>query len=371
MKERKMRPERKISWFVTGLTALLLMIAALLGVSVYRELTEQGIIPQTEEELAVTKTEYLASQFWKTRKYRQQVVINEEKGYIAVESGDTYLEEGGWKITDRNGNLLCDLRPYGIDSVYSSSDKSYVIAATADTITYFLIDRETLEVFDTGCSHVALHPVGGYYLVYDEDDPQKNMREVRTPDGKILLRTKDPLWLATEEGYVIEEPEGGEGKSCLIRLDTGETVYTALKDCRILDRVQGYTVLLDSGEMRPGISCMYSVLLDENFQPALDGRRFGYVEFTERYIYGPVYPDEEAVCPDDRFTDRAPHYSAIFALDGELIYRGKMGDDFNGVYGDLAVIFRTTTAHGGKQKYRHVYIDLKERRASDEAGRMY
>lgn len=368
MKERKMRAEWKISWFVTGLTTFLLTTALLLSLSVYRELTEQGIRPQPEEELAATRTEYLADHFWKTRKFRQQVVINEEKGYIAVESGDTYLEERGWEITDRNGNLLCDLRPYSIDMVYSGSDKSYVIAATADTITYFLIDRETLEVFDTGCSHVTLHPVGGYYLVYDEDDPQKNMREVRTPEGKILLRTKDPLWLATEEGYVIEEPEGGEGESRLIRLDTGETVYTAPKGCRILDRAQGYTVLLDSGEMRPGIFCMYSVLLDENFQPALDGRRFGYVEFTERYIYGSVYPDEEAVCPDDRVTDRAPHYSAIFALDGELIYRGKMGDDFNGVYGDLAVIFRTAPAHGGKQKYRHVYIDLKERRTSDEAG---
>ncbi|MGN1412965.1 MAG: hypothetical protein ACI4WY_01845 [Anaerovoracaceae bacterium] len=361
----KQKNEKRYSCFLLVTVLLLLASSACLTLWARQELLQDGIIPQTKAETAAFRTEMLAANVWETRHYNSVVVVNAENGYFAVRGRKNQITDSeNWKIVDRDGHLIKDLEPYSVRSVVPCTCENYAFAFAGKRNSRVLIDRKTLMLSDTGCDEIALHSSGQYYLVYDMDDPVIDQKEVRTPDGDVLLRTDGVLKLTSETGFAIENPDSKAGDSRLIHLDTGVTVYTAPEGCSIWDRNMGYIVLqssMDDAESGGTVGVRY--LLDEVFQIALNGQLFSDVYFSDRFIYGSAYPDARLDSRKPQFTlDGCRNEIAlVYTLAGEPVFRGARNDSFHGIYENLAVIQRTVTDGEGKRKRQYLYVDLNER----------
>jgi len=370
----------RISKYITIVLVLTLAAAGWLGWSIKSYTSENAVLAATEGEMKKEWIRYQMATFWGTRNYGFGCIINADKDYYGVRN----TPEESYKIVDKKGNLLKDLEEYGIDMIYSEdivNGETGRYLAAIDRVTedyrFYFIDRETLDVYETGCSWLSFHESGEYYLASQMVGYNINTLTAKHCTGTVLYESEYPMALTSDRGYVIEqlyynddwlaertgmtleelgdadlfdelEPEYMEGNSRLVELETGKIIYTAKAGETIKNYAGGLLEMMGKADVidaetggQKKTECWY--LLDENFKPALNGQLFSSVDVMDGYIIGLGYRDAYLHGQENYFRkdDRMNWCAMIFDRDGTLLYEGKPDSRISAledVRGDFAAV---------------------------------
>lgn len=358
----------KFSKYIAAALVLTVATAVWAGMDIKYQYENYDLMPKTGDDLNERILRYKLGNVWGTRKYDHVQVINQEKGWYAVWNY-------GWdgyepcSIVNADGELVKSLEEYGISYVWpepvydimltGSQDTAYLRAEDRETGLEYFIDRNTLEVFETGQSGVFFHVSGEYYLTNEGGDYG---RSVLTPQGELVYQASVPLAPTEMKGYIIEKHSRENGADRLIEMASGHILYTAEPGEEIEDYRSGFIVIKTEckGTMdHKSVTCRY--LLDENLQPALDGRLFYIVYFSDDFIFGVAYIDgylgsEENQFINGEFYNRT---AVAYSLDGQLLFEGKLGDSV-AEYENGTLQIDAYIAGARPPKDRHQYINLKK-----------
>ncbi len=127
-----------------------------------------------------------------------------------------------------------------------------------------------------------LHKSGKYTLIGDGEEYQ-----IVDEKYNLLYRSENEPTMMDKEGYIKTSIDG---KSALVDIYKGETVWRAKGEERILNYWDGFWVVEDSVKEDDGIfSSVIYYLLDDNFEIGADGALFNYIDGNDEYITGQHY----------------------------------------------------------------------------------
>ena len=359
----------KFSKYIAAALVLTIGAAVWAGYETAKAYERSPILPVSEEEQAEDFQKHQAQYIWKTSQYNRVAFVNLEKDYYAVQRVVHMEGYPSWTgIMNRDGILIKDLSEYGIEyvhdenSLYGYYSQDYVVALDRESDLSYVINRDTLEVYPTGVNFITMHPVTGYYI------PEQNNKdigyEVRSPEGEILLESKDPIQMTSEPGYVIRTISD-QNVTQLMDMETGEVLYESQGKEVIEDYDHGFLRINGTApgkdrEGNPGtISCCY--MLGSDFKPALGGRLFkDRMSVTSKYIYGEAifggYLDGE----DNRETMDGQWNTTVVVYnhDGQLLFEGQQGDFLlEPMQGDTLAVCRRSAPD---RDWKYVYVKLAE-----------
>lgn len=170
-----------------------------------------------------------------------------------------------------------------------------------------------------GFDNMYRHKSGEYFLAYRNVTETDIVFVVETFDGTVLYESTEAISLMGRTGYGVQylDPAEGEGRCRLLNLYTGQVKYVSPSHESIVEGLENFWVCYEyiGQENQDNIFCF----LDNNFQMAMDGRRFAAVYTTEDYIFGHVYinPAAGAACEN--------WFPVVYSKYGELLYEGEPG----------------------------------------------
>ena len=361
----------KFSKYIT--VALLLTIAAgsTAAFRTVKGMERSPIFPVSSEEQAVQFQKHQAEYIWPTSQYDRVDFINLEKDYYAVQR-IIHMEgyPSYYRIVDRNDKTIKDLTEYEIefvwdgDSITGNYSRDYVTACNGTQRKWYIIDRDTLEVFPAGTNFINMHPETGYYMPEPTQGQTFPGYQVMSPEGEILLESKDPIQMTSDPGYVIRTISN-QDVTQLVDMETGEVLYESRGTEAIEDYDHGFLRINGTApgkdrEGNPGtISCCY--MLGSDFKPALGGRLFkDRMTVTSEYIYGRAiiggYLDGE----DNREPADGQWNTTVVVYnhDGQLLFEGQQGDLLlEPMQGDTLAVCRRSAPDSD---WKYVYVKLTE-----------
>lgn len=362
----------KVFRFSKFITAALVLTMAAGGWAAYQtaeELNRSPILPLSEEKETERFQKHQAKYIWPTSEYTRLAFINLEKDYYAVQRV-VHMEgyPSYYRIVNRDDRTIKDLTEYEIgfvwdeDSIPGLYSRDYITACDEEQDDWYIIDRDTLEIYPAGKNYITMHPETGYYIpgVNGEDTGH----QVRSPKGEVLLESEDPIRMTSDTGYVIRLPED-QKLTQLVDMESGEVVYESRGTEVIEDYDHRFTLMNGTA---PGwnradeygtIGCFY--VLGPDFQPALDGRLFkSRVNVTDRYIYGEAIIGGYLDGKDNRDVANGEWNSTVVVYnhDGQLLFEGEQGDFLmDPMQGNTLAIRRTNQQN---QDTGYVYVTLTE-----------
>ena len=356
----------KVWKFSKYITAAVLLTIAVGGWTAYKTVDNLGnstFFPRNEEERAELLQKRQAQYIWPTSDYYRLSFVNLEKDYYAVQQRTSvYGEPSYYRIVDRNGQTIKDLAEYEISFVwdeytlYGHYSRDYVTACDEEQEYWYVIDRDTLEVYPAGKNYITMHPETGYYI--PESDANYIGYQVCSPEGEILWESEDPIRMASQPGYLIRMPEG-QDVTQIVEMETGAVIYESFGTEVIEDYDHGFIWIsgMAPGWNRDGepaaLSCHY--LLGPDFKPALDGRIFSSREIyiTDEYICGVAFIGGYLDGANNHEVADGQWNHTVVAYDheGKLLFEGKQGDSLlNPPYGDTLAVYQQN------RKYMHVKL---------------
>ena len=361
----------KFSKYIAAALVLTIGAAVWAGYETAKAYERSPILPVSEEEQAEDFQKHQAQYIWKTSQYNRVAFVNLEKDYYAVQRV-VHMEgyPSYYRIVDRNDNLIKDLAEYeiefvwGDDSISGLYSRDYVTACDGEQEQWYVIDRDTLEVYPAGTNFITMHPETGCYMPEHTQGQVFPGYQVRSPEGEILLGSDVPIRMASDPGYVIRMPEDQE-LTQIVDMESGEVLYESWGTEVIEDYDHGFIVIHGTApgfdrEGKPGtLSCFY--VLGPDFKPALDGRLFtSRVSITDQYVYGQAMIDGYLTGDNNREVANGQwnHTAAVYNHEGELLFDGKQGDAIIDPIrgGTLAVCRRNKP----DQDWKYVYVKLAE-----------
>ncbi len=334
-------------------------------------MSRSAIFPMGEAEQAERFQKHQAEYIWPTSQYDRIAFVNLEKDYYAVQR-IVHMENYSsyYRIVDRNDQTIKDLSEYEIefvwdeDSISGKYSRDYVTACDGTQRQWYVIDRDTLEVYPAGTNFITMHPETGCYMPIHTQGQVFPGYQVRSPEGEILLESDVPIRMASDPGYVIRMPEDQE-LTQIVDMKSGEVIYESRGTEVIEDYDHGFIVIHGTapGFDREGnpamLSCVY--LMGPDFKPALDGRLFfSKVNITDQYIYGEAIIDGYLEGEQNRnVADGEWNITVVvYSHEGKLLFEGKKGDAIIDPIrgGTLAVCRRNEP----DQDWKYVYVKLTE-----------
>ncbi len=360
----------KFSKYITAALVLTVAAGAWAAYRVADSAAQSPILPVSEAERAEAFQKHQAKYIWPTSDYSRLAFINLEKDYYAVQRIIHMEGYPSWyRIVDRNDRTIKDLAEYeigfvwGNDSISGLYSRDYVTACDDEQDEWYVIDRDTLEVYPAGNNYITMHSETGYYIPSDEGSGTGY--EIRSPEGEVLFRSEDPIRMTSEPGYVIRMPEG-QKVTQLVDMETGDVLYESRGTEVIEDYERGFTRINGTApgidrEGNPGsLSCCY--FLGPDFKPALDGRLFSSREIyvTDRYIYGPAFIGGYLEGDNNREAANGQwnHTVVVYNHDGQLLFEGEQGDFLlDPIQGDTLAVRRRNLQ---TREAKYVYVRLTE-----------
>ena len=361
----------KFSKYIAAALVLTVGAAVWAGYETAKVYERSPILPVSAEEEAERFQKHQAEYIWSTSKYDRIAFINLEKDYYAVQR-IVHMEgyPSYYCIVDRDGTLIKDLAEYEIgfvwdeDSISGLYSRDYVTACDGEQEQWYVIDRDTLEVYPAGTNFITMHPETGCYMPEHTQGQVFPGYQVRSPEGEILLEIDVPIRMASEPGYVIRMPEDQE-LTQIVDMESGEVLYESRGTEVIEDYDHGFTEINGTAaginqEGNPGIlSCCY--VLGPDFKPALDGRLFSSrVTITNQYIYGEAIVDGYLEKEDNlEVVDGEWNRTVVvYSHDGKLLFEGERGDFLlDSMQGDTLPVCRRNTHN---RDWKYVYVKLTE-----------
>lgn len=242
---------------------------------------------------------------------RDVKIVNDEKGYFAVEPEDKNVE-----IVDKNRQTLLKT------DFIQMGEKAGNYIPGYDGISWWLVDCTDLEMKQVSVLNAELHR-SGEYMVGNTIGETNGWAVEDAVTGEILLESDRPLILPQQKGYVIKlGSEDGTERDQIISLSTGEAEYTAGQWETIIDGNGGFwEIWYDEAyeyQGRPGHRfCKY--MLDENYEPAFDGQLFSNIYLTDSIICGEM----RNVAALEAFREDSDPSDFVFVMnyDGEILYQ--------------------------------------------------
>ncbi len=361
----------KFSKYITAALILTIGAAAWAGYKTAEAFARSPIFPMDAEEQAERFQKHQAEYIWPTSKYDRIAFVNLEKDYYAVQR-IVHMEgyPSYYRIVNREGNLIKDLAEYEIefvwdeDSISGKYSRDYVTACDRTQRQWYVIDRDTLEVYPAGKNFITMHPETGCYMPEHTQGQVFPGYQVRSPEGEVLLESDVRIRMASDPGYIIRMPEDQE-LTQIVDMESGEVIYESRETEVIEDYDHGFTVIHGTapGFNREGnpatISCFY--VLGPDFKPGLEGRLFSSrVNITDQYIYGEAMVDGYLTGENNRevVDGEWNRTVVVYSHDGQLLFEGEKGDflldPMEG--GTLAVCRRNEP----NQDWKYVYVKLTE-----------